>query len=184
MSGIEPKRPSFVVYLLVLALSFTGLAGVSRARTQDIPQNGAQDLEQEKEKKEEKKDDKKDEKKGLPLKSDRKVSFTTEEGTWLSLDVSPDGKTIAMLDRRPMPESRRCGVKREGAALGRAPSTLSTVVCLVMAKVRARTTKATNYVQRRASVCSKLHTSPQAKKPILSWRRELLRSWGEFRNSS
>src|SRR5882724_8772090 len=95
MSGIELNRPSFAVYLLVLALSFTGLAGVSRARTQDIPQNGAQDLEQEKEKKEEKKDDKKDEKKGLPLKPDRKVSFTTDEGTWLSLDVSPDGKTIA-----------------------------------------------------------------------------------------
>src|SRR5256884_7022065 len=95
MSGIEPNRPSFVLYLLVLALGFTALAEVSRARTQDIPQNGAQDLEQEKEKKEEKKDDKKDEKKGLPLKSDRKVSFTTDEGTWLSLDVSPDGKTIA-----------------------------------------------------------------------------------------
>src|SRR6266566_4070312 len=95
MSGMQPNRPSFVVYLLALALSFTGLAEVSRARTQDIPQNGAQDLEQEKEKKEEKKDDKKDEKKGLPLKSDRKVSFTTDEGTWLSLDVSPDGRTIA-----------------------------------------------------------------------------------------
>src|ERR1700681_3777628 len=48
------------------------------------------------EKKEEKKDDKKDEKekKGLPLKSDRKIEFTTDEGTWLSLDVSPDGKSI------------------------------------------------------------------------------------------
>src|SRR5207248_6356462 len=46
--------------------------------------------EQEKDKKEEKKD----EKKGLPLKSDRKVEFTTDEGTWLSLDASPDGKTI------------------------------------------------------------------------------------------
>src|SRR5882724_8624061 len=91
MSGMQPNRPSFVVYLLALALSFTGLAEVSRARTQDIPRNGAQDLLQEKEKKEEKKDDKK----GLPLKSDRKVSFTTDEGTWLSLDVSPDGKTIA-----------------------------------------------------------------------------------------
>jgi len=33
-------------------------------------------------------------KKGLPLKSDRKIEFTTDEGTWLSLDVSPDGKTI------------------------------------------------------------------------------------------
>ncbi|PYU75304.1 MAG: hypothetical protein DMG49_03220 [Acidobacteria bacterium] len=51
-------------------------------------------VEQEKDKKEEKKDEKKDEKKGLPLKSDRKVEFTTDEGTWLSLDVSPDGKTI------------------------------------------------------------------------------------------
>ncbi len=30
----------------------------------------------------------------LPLKPTRKVEFTTNEGTWLSLDVSPDGKTI------------------------------------------------------------------------------------------
>ena len=37
----------------------------------------------------------KDEKKGLPLKPARKIEFTTDEGTWLSLDVSPDGKTIA-----------------------------------------------------------------------------------------
>ena len=37
---------------------------------------------------------KKKEKKGLPLKPDRKIEFTTDEGTWLSLDVSPDGKTI------------------------------------------------------------------------------------------
>ncbi|NNE99698.1 MAG: amidohydrolase family protein [Pyrinomonadaceae bacterium] len=36
----------------------------------------------------------KDEKKGLPLKTERKVEFTTNEGTWLSLDISPDGKTI------------------------------------------------------------------------------------------
>src|SRR5579884_2118291 len=56
----------------------------------------AQDSAQAQEKKEEKKDDnKKDEKKGLPLKPSRKVEFTTDEGTWLSLDVSPDGKTIA-----------------------------------------------------------------------------------------
>src|SRR5579863_1926191 len=41
----------------------------------------------------EKKEEKKDEKK-LPLKPDRKIEFTTDEGTWLSLDVSPDGKTI------------------------------------------------------------------------------------------
>jgi Tol biopolymer transport system component len=33
-------------------------------------------------------------KKGLPLKPDRTIEFTTDEGTWISLDVSPDGKTI------------------------------------------------------------------------------------------
>ena len=32
--------------------------------------------------------------KDLPLKPQRKVSFTTTEGTWTSLDVSADGKTI------------------------------------------------------------------------------------------
>jgi Tol biopolymer transport system component/imidazolonepropionase-like amidohydrolase len=30
----------------------------------------------------------------LPLKPARKISFTTDEGTWMSLDVSPDGKQI------------------------------------------------------------------------------------------
>ncbi len=38
--------------------------------------------------------EKKDEKKVLPLKPERKIEFTTDEGTWISLDVSPDGKTI------------------------------------------------------------------------------------------
>jgi Tol biopolymer transport system component len=51
--------------------------------------------EKKEEKKDDKKDEKKEEKKGLPLKSDRKIEFTTDEGTWISLDVSPDGKTIA-----------------------------------------------------------------------------------------
>src|SRR5580704_15148613 len=38
------------------------------------------------------KPEKKDE--GLPLKTTRKISFTTDEGTWVSLDPSPDGKQI------------------------------------------------------------------------------------------
>src|SRR5687767_13769802 len=32
--------------------------------------------------------------KGLPLLTDRDFTFTTSEATWLSLDLSPDGKTI------------------------------------------------------------------------------------------
>src|SRR6202171_3925936 len=47
------------------------------------------------EKKEDKKDEKKEEKKSLSLKSDRKIEFTTDEGTWISLYVSADGKTRA-----------------------------------------------------------------------------------------
>lgn len=41
-------------------------------------------------------DEKKDEKKPetLPLKADSVIKFTTDEGTWMSLDVSPDGQTI------------------------------------------------------------------------------------------
>lgn len=32
--------------------------------------------------------------KELPLEPERKIAFTTDTGTWISLDVSPDGKTI------------------------------------------------------------------------------------------
>src|SRR5258708_5382320 len=35
-----------------------------------------------------------DKKRALPLKTTRKVEFTTDEATWLSLDVSPDGSAI------------------------------------------------------------------------------------------
>lgn len=40
-----------------------------------------------------KKDDEK--KKDLPLEAERKIRIKTDEGSWMSLDVSPDGKTIA-----------------------------------------------------------------------------------------
>jgi Tol biopolymer transport system component/imidazolonepropionase-like amidohydrolase len=53
----------------------------------------AQDPPKDDEKKEDTRDkDKKEE--GLPLKTDKKIEFTTDEGTWMSLDVSSDGKTI------------------------------------------------------------------------------------------
>jgi len=31
---------------------------------------------------------------GLPLKPDRTIKFTTDVGSWLSLDISPDGQTV------------------------------------------------------------------------------------------
>src|SRR5437879_1329080 len=93
MSAKEPSLRGlstwFVVLAMVLGVASGGASVPSAAaKRQDV-------MAQEKDKKEEKKDEKKDEKKGLPLKSSRKVEFTTDEGTWLSLDVSPDGRTIA-----------------------------------------------------------------------------------------
>ena len=34
--------------------------------------------------------------KGLPLKPKRKISFTSTEGTWTSVDINPDGKSIVL----------------------------------------------------------------------------------------
>src|SRR4051794_8856990 len=63
--------------LMVAALVFGVLTG---ARADEPP--GAPDKAKEAEKK------------GLPLKPDRTIEFTAEAGTWVTLDVSPDGKTI------------------------------------------------------------------------------------------
>jgi len=38
--------------------------------------------------------DAKDTKKDLPLETARKLEFETDEGTWISLDVAPDGKSV------------------------------------------------------------------------------------------
>ncbi|HSB08116.1 MAG TPA: amidohydrolase family protein [Blastocatellia bacterium] len=51
----------------------------------------AQDPQKDDEKKDEAKEKKEE---GLPLKTDKKIEFTTDEGTWMSLDVSSDGATI------------------------------------------------------------------------------------------
>src|SRR5882672_9820717 len=93
------KQPSlrgltawFVVVAILLEVIFGGAMALNAsAQRKDAAE---QEKDKEEEKKDEKKEEKKDEKKGLPLKSDRKISFTTDEGTWLSLDVSPDAKTI------------------------------------------------------------------------------------------
>ena len=78
--------------LLALTVSFAGVGvkGAERRPQDGKSKSGA------KQQADEKKDDKKDEKKDetLPLKTTRKVSFTTDEGTWMSIDMSPDGKQI------------------------------------------------------------------------------------------
>jgi Tol biopolymer transport system component len=97
MSWTQGKRAGVRMWLAAMAMILvTGLftSGMARALVLASPDDPpAQDKKDEK--KDAKKDEKKDEKKGLPLKPDRKIEFTTDEGTWLSLDVSPDGKTIA-----------------------------------------------------------------------------------------
>ena len=37
---------------------------------------------------------KEEKKKDLPLKAEREIAFTTNESSWMSLDISPDGKTL------------------------------------------------------------------------------------------
>src|SRR6267143_852348 len=94
------KQPSlrgltarFVVVAILLEVIFGGAMALNAsAKRKDAAE---QEKDKQEEKKDEKKEEKKDEKKGLPLKSDRKIEFTTDEGTWLSLDVSLDAKTIA-----------------------------------------------------------------------------------------
>ncbi len=44
--------------------------------------------------KDEKKDEKEKKPEKLPIEPKRKITFTTDEGTWMTLDVSPDGKQI------------------------------------------------------------------------------------------
>ena len=90
MSAKRLMRSGVSAWWAVLAVMFGLAAGDLFAADFARQENSGSQ-----EKKEEKKDEKKDEKKGLSLKSDRKIEFTTDEGTWISLDVSPDGKTIA-----------------------------------------------------------------------------------------
>ena len=86
---------------LVFSIAAGSLLLSSRAEPAASVQDGQpkdKEKEKEKEKQEPKDKEKKDEPKKktppLPLKSDRTIEFTTDEGTWVSLDVSPDGKTI------------------------------------------------------------------------------------------
>ena len=98
--GFAGWSSAMAIVALVVGMGAPGVrAGVSHTRFYATSEQLAatadeQDKDRKDEKQDDKKNDKKDEKKGLPLKPGRKITFTTDEGTWLSLDVSPDGKTI------------------------------------------------------------------------------------------
>src|SRR5258708_19755576 len=94
--SLRGRTAWFVLSAIVLGCSFGGATALNAsAKRQDAAEQEKDKKEEKKEeKKDEKKEEKKDEKKGLPLKSDRKTEFTTDEATCLSLDVSPDRKTI------------------------------------------------------------------------------------------
>src|SRR5437667_7453894 len=93
MSVKQPSLRGLAAWFVVLAIFLGFIFGAATPLNAGAKRQDA--AEQEQDKKDEKKEEKKEEKKGLPLKSDRKIEFTTDEGTWLSLDVSPDAKTIA-----------------------------------------------------------------------------------------
>src|SRR5258708_39367336 len=89
MNVKQPSRRGLTMWFVTMALVLGGTLSDRAALNAGANRQDAAAQDQDR------KDEKKDEKKGLPLKSDRKVEFTTDEGTWLSLDVSPDGKTTA-----------------------------------------------------------------------------------------
>src|SRR6266478_10000120 len=96
MTANQSSLRGRTAWFVVLAIALGGIFGGALALDANVKRQDAagQETDKKQEKKDDKKQEKKDEKKGLPLKSDRKVEFTTDEGTWLSLDASPDGKTI------------------------------------------------------------------------------------------
>jgi hypothetical protein len=66
-----------LVCRIILALLFTGVPGTAGAQSPQEKREG-QPAKQE----------------GLTLKTARKIEFSTDEGTWISLDVSSDGRAI------------------------------------------------------------------------------------------
>ena len=93
MTRVSRQLCRLTALLLFLALTIGSAAAIDLDRpTADQPQ--AKEKAKEEPKKPEKKDEPTKKKAGLPLEPDRTIEFTTDQGTWISLDVSPDGKTI------------------------------------------------------------------------------------------
>ncbi|MFI5094571.1 MAG: amidohydrolase family protein [Candidatus Acidiferrales bacterium] len=72
-----PHRDLRLVFQIILALLFMAVPGKVGAQSSQ-EKGGTQLAKQD----------------GLSLRATRKIEFSTDEGTWLSLDLSPDGKTI------------------------------------------------------------------------------------------
>jgi len=68
---------SYRLLMLLFLLALSAPAGLAQEKTENTD-----------EAKEEKKEE------GLPLKPTRTIAFTTDEGTWLSLDVAPDAQKL------------------------------------------------------------------------------------------
>ena len=95
--GFASTWISVIVLALLLGSAAAPDASARTLRRAAQEQDSAKQVEKKDDKKDGKKDEKKDEKKkeeGLPLKPARKIEFTTDEATWMSLDVSPDGSQI------------------------------------------------------------------------------------------
>lgn len=94
-SGLNSANPHLPMTATLFTLAISSiLTGFPQEYLQS-PQHFDPSDAAEQQKSEGEKDDKeKDKKEGLPLKPDRTVAFPTDEGSWISLDVSSDGKTI------------------------------------------------------------------------------------------
>ena len=79
MKTLSGMRLAVVCFLLSTFLFTTAVSAAAKASSKkDAPSASASAKEED----------------PLPLKPSRKIEFTSNEGTWLSLDVSPDGQTI------------------------------------------------------------------------------------------
>lgn len=80
LNNLSPK-PNPMHYKFTILLCLLTLIGAFAQGKKSVKEDST--------KKEKKKD------KNLPLEVGRRIRIQTDEGTWMSLDVSPDGKTIA-----------------------------------------------------------------------------------------
>ena len=85
MTTARRNLPSSWLLLLIFAL---GMPGILRAQAEKKDEPKQEPKKDDSKKEEPKKEE------GLPLKPTRRIEFTTDEGTWMSLDVSPDGRQI------------------------------------------------------------------------------------------